>query len=222
MTRRRCAACVAVALCAASPAAAQSSVGRLQVTIGPAWIGGASMSALNVTETQADGSARTVFSVARELASAVGVEARIGVRVSPRLDVEATGSYARPQLQLTASNDVEGAATMTASETLQQFTVGGAVSWFLVRRHPAARTMPFVAGGVAYARQLHQPSTVADSGAIVDFGGGVEEALMTSRGALKSLGIRAEVRVRERPAALMVDGRWHASPILAASLFLRF
>lgn len=175
------------------------------------------MTPLDITETQADGSPRTVFDLSRHLTASAGVEARIGVRVSPRLDAEATGSYARPQIQLTPSNDVEGAAAVTASERLQEFTVGGAASWFLVRRDVSTRTMPFITGGVSYARELHQTSTLADSGAIVEAGGGLKQVLWS-----QSIGVRVDVRMRVRPKALSVDDRVHVSPLVAASLFLRF
>lgn len=180
------------------------------------------MTSLNVTETQPDGTPRTVFNLARDLTGAAGLDARISVRVSPRFDVEATGSYARPQVELLPSSDIEGAATVTAAEQLQEFTVGGAVSWFLVRRDASTRTMPFLIGGVSYARQLHQTSTLADSGPITEVGGGVKRVLWSGGPKLKSIGVRADVRARVRPGSLNVDGRTHVTPLVAASLFLRF
>jgi hypothetical protein len=221
MTRAICAA-VAIALGLTVPASAQTTPGHIEVAIGAAWFGGVSMAPLSITETQADGTPRTVFDLSRQLTSAAGLDARIAVRLSPRWNVEATGSYARPQLQLLPSNDVEGAAPVTAAERLQEFTVGGAASWFFVRRNPQSRTMPFVAGGVAYARQLHQTSTLADSGPLVEAGGGVDELLWSHAGRLKAIGVRADVRARVRPKALAVDGRAHVTPVAAASLVLRF
>jgi hypothetical protein len=202
--------------------AQEASRGRISVAVGPAWIGGATLPLLNVTETQADGSPRSVLTVAREMTSAIAIEARVGVRLTSRLDVEAVGSYARPQLRLTTSNDVEAAPATTASEDLQQFTVGGGASWFLIQRTDDHRTLPFVEFVLAYARQLHTPGTLAESGTAFDMGGGVTRVLLTRRGKLKSVGVRADVRARVRPKSFFVDGRTHASPAVGASLDLHF
>ena len=225
MTRASTAlACVGV-LAAAAPARAQprtpAAAGRVELAVGVAWNVGTTMTPIAVTETQGDGTARTVFNVGREQTSAAGLEARIGVRVTSRVDVEATGSYARPKLQLIPSNDVEGAASTTASEQLQEFTIGGAALWY-PRRRNASRTLPFVIGGVAYSRQLHETSTLVETGMLFDIGAGVKRTLMQRRGTLKAIGVRAEGRVRIRASALAVDASTHASPALAASLFFRF
>jgi len=213
---------VAVLIGAAAPVRAQPApAGRFAVAIGPAWFGGTTMAGLAVTETQSNGTPTTVFDLSRELASAVGLDARLAIRIAPHLDVEATASYARPQLHVTASNDVEGAAGATASESLREFTVGGGATWFF-RRDGAVRTRPFVTGGVAYARQLHQTGTLADSGRIVDAGAGVQQVLRFGAGRVKAIGVRGEIRARVRPAALAVDARTHVVPLAAASLFVRF
>ena len=222
MTRAVCAA-VALAFGMTAPAAAQpSSPGRVEVAIGAGWFGGVSMTPLAITETQSNGTPRTVFALARQLTSAAGADARIAVRVSSHWDVEATGSYVRPQLQLVPSNDVEGAAPVTAGERLQEFTVGGGVSWFFVDRDSSTRTLPFVIAGVAYVRQLHETSTLADDGLLAQAGGGIERMLWWHDGHVKGVGIRADARARVRPKALAVDGRTHVAPVIAASLVVRF
>jgi len=223
VTPRLCAVAATFIALTASMAAAQSAaVGGVEFAIGPAWIGGATMTSLSVTETQASGAPRTVLDLTREMTSAAAFEARVAVRVTAHLDAEAIGSYARPQLSVTASNDVEGAPATTASEQLQQFTVGGGASWYLVRRDGTTKTWPFIAASAAYARQLHQPTTLADSGLLVDAGGGLEQSLVIRSGRLKRLGVRADIRGRVRPKAWFADGHIHMSPMAVASLFFRF
>ena len=180
------------------------------------------MTPLSVTETQADGTPRTVLTIARQWTSTVGVDARIGVRIASRLDVEATGSYARPQLQLTTANDVESAAPVTASDQLQEYSAGAAGVWFLTPRTADARTLPFLTAGVAYARQLHEPGTLAQTGTMVDVGGGVKRVLATRSGMLKQVGLRVDVRARTRSKALALDDRAHVSPMIGVALFVRF
>ncbi len=210
-------------LAGASPAAAQEpKTPRVEVAIGAAWAGGVSMASLSATETEANGAARPLVNLSRELTGSAAIEARVGFRMTSRLDVEAIGTYARPQFRVTASGDVEGAPSLTAPEQLQEFTVGGSASWFLVRRDGEARLLPFLSAGVAYARQLHETATLADSGAIVEVGGGVKRVLRAGTGRVKALGVRADLRARVRPESLSLDGRTHVSPMLGASLFLRF
>ncbi len=222
MRLRSSAIAVALAIVSASAAAAQPATRRFEVALGVGWIGSASMSSLDAIETQADGAARPLFGFSRELTSAPAIDARVAVRLSAHLDAEATGSYARPKLRVTTANDVENAVAATADEQLQEFAIGGAASWFLARRDAASRTMPFVRGGVSYARQLHQGNTLADAGAIVDVGGGIEQVLRGREDAGKSIGLRIDAGARVRPQSFAVDGRTHASPVVGASLFVRF
>jgi len=217
----RAAAALAIVVLGPAAAAAQA---RVEITLGASWIGGASMGSLSATETQSDSTARTVFGASRDLGSSPAVDARIGVRVTRRLYVEATGSYARPQLRIATSNDVEGAASVTASERLQEFSLGGAATWMLVRRASSSmRLLPFVTGGVAFARQLHQLNTLAEDGVAVEGGGGVERRFAARRrGVLKDIGLRAEARARVWPRAFALDGRAHLVPVLGAAIYLGF
>jgi hypothetical protein len=214
-------AALGLSLGCASTAAGQTAPSRIEIAVGPSLIGGASMSSVSATETQADNTPRALFVFSRDLKTSIGMEARIAYGVSPRLDVEAIGSYARPQLRVTTSSDVEGALPVTASESLQEFTVGGGASWFLVPRAASTRTLPFVAGSVAYARQLHEADTLATSGTVVDLGGGFKRVLTNSVGR-KSAGIRVDLRARVRPQSFAADGQRHVAPMATASLFFRF
>ncbi len=207
---------------AASAAAAQSTDGRIEVAAGVGWFGGLSMASVDATQTQANNTPRTLFGFSRELTSTAAIQARVAVRLSAHLDVEATGTYARPKLRVTTANDVEGAAAVTATEQLQEFTVGGAASWFLIQRDAQTRTRPYVAAGISFARQLHEGNTLAESGGLVDMGGGVEQVLTTRAARVKSTGLRFDARARVRPTVLAVDGRTHVSPVAGASLFVRF
>jgi hypothetical protein len=222
VTTRVCALVLSAAAWASTATAQPAVGGRFEVAVGALWQGGISMTALSATETQGSGAPRTVFDLSRELTSTVGLEARVGVRVTQRFTIEATGSYAQPNLEVTPSNDVEGAPAITASEPLKAFTIGGAVTWFVSRRQALGRVLPFVTAGLAYARQLHQPSTLADSGSVVDAGGGVEYILRTRARGVKTTGLRADGRARIRSSALAVDANTHVSPVFAGALFVRF
>ena len=79
-----------------SPAAAQTVhdpiAGRVEVAIGVSRVGAASAGAGDATLTAADGSRFRLFSTSSELASASGVDLRLGARVAPIIDVEITAS----------------------------------------------------------------------------------------------------------------------------------
>ena len=56
---------------------------------------------------------------------AAGIDGRVGVRLSRVVRGRGEASYLKPQLRIAISGDAEGAAPVTASETIQQFTIGG-------------------------------------------------------------------------------------------------
>ena len=153
---------VAAMVLPASPAAAQSGdaaqPGRVEVAFGAIWSGRTPFGSANATETAGTGGPFVLFTTSSELASAAGAEARIGVRLTRLLQAEATASYSAPELRTKVSADVEQAAPVTATDRLQQITVGGALVLDLPWRL-GARGVPFVTGGAAYLRQLHEGQT---------------------------------------------------------------
>jgi hypothetical protein len=214
------------ALASALPARAQEAPlvpGRFELAIGPQWTRGSSFGFRGANETQADGSALALFSTTSELSSAPGLEARIGVRVTRRLELEAIGSYAAPDLAIAASRDTEGAIDVTAKERVQHFTIGGAAIWNLSVKRFSARTIPFLTAGDAYIRQLHDASTLATGGQQIWAGGGVRRLLtVRERRRLKTVGLRGDVRLVVRSKSIALDDRTHVAPALAASFFVRF
>lgn len=224
---RRVALALLMIACAATAARAQTAPierGRFEAGIGPLWIGPASFGTAHAAETDANGAAVNLFSAATALNSATGIEARLGTMLTPRVDVEAVGSYAGPHLVTTIRDDVEaGAGPIASEEWIQQFTVGGAVVWKLsaLRSHP--RLVPFVTAGAQYMRQLHEHETLLVAGRAYDAGGGVKILLGSrDRARLKTAGVRVDVRAIVRTAGVNTDGRAHVSPAIAASLFVRF
>jgi hypothetical protein len=216
---------LAVALGGASRLFAQtnSAAGRVELAVGATWTGRAAMGQQAANETQSNGAARALFSSASELGSAPGMEARVGVRAARRLQIEANASYGVPQLRVTTSADVESAAGVTATDRLQQYTLGAAAVWLVPIERLGPRTVPFVTGGAAYVRQLHEGGTLAQSGRLFDVGGGIERLLAARAGRrVKAVGIRGDVRARVRSSSVTIDGRAHAAPIVGGSLFVRF
>jgi hypothetical protein len=221
---------VALSLSAAvlqvTPAFAQSSAAssyRLEAGVGVIWIGSESIGARTATETTGAGGTASLFTTSSELGGAAGFDGRIGVRLSRSLVAEAEASYLKPQLRIAISGDTEAAAAVTASETIQQFTVGGNVRWMLPGRRWSPRLAPFVLGGGGYMRQLHDQATLLETGHFYQFGAGVETLLKARRRFPgRGVGARADVRAVIRGKGIAFDGGSKASPAAGASVFVRF
>ncbi|MGE5244999.1 MAG: hypothetical protein ACM3SQ_12290 [Betaproteobacteria bacterium] len=218
----------AIAVCAlnAAPARAQALdpvPGRIEIAGGATWYGGAGFGRADATETTNTGAPYTLFTTSSTLGSAVGPEARVGVRLSRVFEVEAEASYVKAQLQTSITADAEQAAPVTATEPITQIAVGGAVVADLPRWRLGARGVPFLAAGAGYLRQLHEGQTLVATGRTYSAGGGVRFLLRARPGArLKAIGLRADVRAVARTKGIALDGRTHLSPVAGISLFARF
>jgi hypothetical protein len=223
--RRVIAACACAVLLQVPALLAQGAPeerGRLELAVGPLWIGRASFGSIAATETSASGGQFPLFSTSSELAAAWGVEGRIGVRLYRALQVEASSSYGRVQLRTTISADSDNAASTIASETIQQVTIDGGVMLRLERWRFGGRAVPFVAAGAGYLRQVHEGNTLAATGQMYRAGGGVTYLLMSHSRGLKGIGIRGDLRAIVRRKGVAFDSRAHTSPAAAASVFVRF
>jgi opacity protein-like surface antigen len=216
---------VCAAVCGSSASAANAQTtddgGRFEIAAGVTWTGHMSLGAAAATETAASGSF-TLFSTSTELAAAPGVEVRFGVRLTPVLELEASSSYAQPRLQTAVSGDAENGASVTASESVRQYTVDGAVVANMRGWRIRNRATPFVLAGAGYLRELHEGETLAASGQNFFAGGGVKYALMSRPHGLKGVGVRAEARALARREGVAFDSRLRVTPVLAASLFVSF
>jgi len=207
-------------------ASAQSSVavpGRLELGGGILWLGGQSLGTRDADLTTGTGSTLRLFSSTSDLLAAAGVEGRVAVKLTRALEAHASISYAKPQLRTRVSNDTENSAGATASESIQQYIVGGGALWYLPSNSSSSRLRPFVAVGAAYLRQLHEGATLVSTGQSYDVGGGVK--LLTAsrtRKRMKTVGVRLDARVVVRTKGIAFDGRRSVAPAAAASLFVRF
>ena len=207
---------------AAFAQSADPPASRVEFGIGALWIGRQPLGQTNSTETTASGGAQTLFSSSSELAGGGGLSGRASVRVTRSLVAEAEASYIKPQLRIALSGDTEGAAAVTATETLQQFTIGGGVLWYVPVRL-TSRVAPFVTAGGGYLRQLHEPATLVETGRFYQFGGGVSALLVAGRHVYtKGIGARVDARAVIRSKGVAFDGGSTTSPAVGVSAFVRF
>jgi hypothetical protein len=213
-----------IVLLRAWPASAQAAVlsSRVELGAGVLWIGQQPLGDKTVTETTSTGAPRTLFTSSSELAAAPGFAGRVGVRLTRSLVAEAESSYIKPQLRIALSNDVEGAASATAVETVEQFTIGGGALWYL----PGVRTTrvaPFATVGGGYLRQLHEQETFVETGRFFQFGGGASILLVSGRHFhSKGIGARVDARAVRRSGGVKFDGGSTMSPAVGVSAFVRF
>jgi hypothetical protein len=203
--------------------AADPPKARFEVGIGSIWVGRQPLGTKTATETTGAGSTLSLFNSSSELASAAGVAGRVGVRVTRSFAAEAEASYSKPQLRIAISGDFEGATAVSATETIQQVTIGGGVLWYLPNRGWTRRFAPFAMAGGGYLRQLHDQATLVETGRFYQVGGGATYVLVASRRVhMKGIGARVDARALIRSKGVAFDGGGHTSPAFGVSAFVRF
>ena len=196
---------------------------RFEVGMGALWVGGQPLGTKAATETTGPGGSAPLFSTSSDLAGAAGIDGRVGVRLTRALVAEAEASYLTPQLRVAISGDFEGAAAVTATETVQQFTIGGGVLWYLPNGGRARRFAPFAVAGGGYLRQLHDQGTLVDTGRYYQVGGGATYLLASGRHFhTNGIGARVDVRAFFRSKGVAFDGGGHTSPAAGLTAFVRF
>jgi hypothetical protein len=123
---------------------------------------------------------------------------------------------------LMSAGDIEASGTVTATEDVRQYVIGGGALWY-VPLQTSPKLTPFVTGNVAYLRQLHETRTLVESGQLYRVSGGVKYLLKTRSGSsFKGYGLRAEGGFEARVKGVAFDSAAHYSPWMAASVFARF
>lgn len=223
-----------VLLACAIPAAAQTRPTARQVPAGPApragsWeIGGGVAygggfdlgdTPAELTRNTPEGDPFTLFVTSSDVTSAPGVEGRIGYYLTPRFEIEGRVRFARPRFRISASGDTEGAPNVTAEESIDQYVVGGAALWHFTRPTTRTRVMPFVFGGAAYLRELHEGRELVETGREYQAGAGVK---IWFGGARRRLGIRGDAALAIRDGGIDPDKERRPVPVAGASLIYLF
>jgi hypothetical protein len=206
-----------VVLLTSRPAAAQTG-GKYEVAAGFRFVGLEPFGKADATETNGGGGTFRLFTADSTLDALLGFEARLGIRVSPALRIETTGSYGASDLKIALSSDVENAATITATERIAQFTIEGAAVMELTRWHVGAHGAPFISGGAGYVRALHEDRILVDEGVLWHAGGGIN--LILGSTLRRALGVRLDARALFQHG--IINDGVHASPAFGASVFVRF
>jgi hypothetical protein len=215
----------AALMCAASAAHAQSDppVHRLQVAAGVGFLGGSSLGVAdaNLRSSVANDPFR-VFTTSSQMGSALVLDLRAGVDLTRRFGLEAHALYGHPELQTDVTGDVENAPAVTAVERIDLYLIDGGI----VIRLDELRVkgwQPFVGAGAGYLRQLHEGLTLTEEGQVFYVGGGARTTMVTRpKGFVRSLGVRADVRLNILSGGITVEDKARQQLSASASLFVAF
>lgn len=137
-----------------------------------------------------------VFVADSSLQSAPGVQAYVAFYLTRAISLEAGARYARPQLRVRLSSDVEDAEPITAEEDVSQYQFEGSLVLHLTNLTFAnGRAVPFVIGGAGHVRDLHQGNELVETGSEFHGGGGLKWWFGSGPG---RWGLRVEARATSR------------------------
>jgi hypothetical protein len=223
MNLRRIICIVALATTGAARAEAQTTSpqqGRLQVSVGAGWLGGAEFGEQPANLRTVSGNPYRLFTSDTHLAGTGFFEARVGFALTKRVAIEGRAAIAKPELQTTVSSDAEASGSFTAVEDLDQYVFDGGVLVHLDELQALGLT-PFAIGGLGSVRQLHEDQQLVETGHLFYVGGGVMRELFSRpQGFIRSGSIRADLRLNVLSLELDDDSRAQGS--VSASLVLTF
>ncbi|TAK17201.1 MAG: hypothetical protein EPO35_03625 [Acidobacteria bacterium] len=206
------------ALPAATPAFAQSPP-RLLLDVGAVVVGAAGAGSATANYTAPDGSPVPLFSLSKSVAPAIGVNTHLQIRLTPRVALEVTGEWTRPNLRTKLSGDADGADNVTATQPVHRFVLGGGA---VVRLKPFGKWHTFTRASVGWLRELSDDLTLYQDGWVVQAGGGANYQWQEKRGHLRPYAIRTDLWLDIRQGGLKFSTKPRLfAPAFSAALILK-
>jgi hypothetical protein len=204
---------------AAQPYAGSTApaAGTFEIGGGVLWSAGYDAGGRNALETRNTTSGPgplTLFETSSEMLSTTGIGAQIGVYLGRRISVEGVFQYSRPTLRLRPASDFENADPVNIDGVVTTYVAGGS----LLYHFGDGRVVPFVAGGGAYLRQLHEDNAVLVTGSEIHAGGGVKVWF----GSASRVGVRFDAQVSSRDNAVAFEEKRRIIPTAGAGVTVRF
>jgi hypothetical protein len=220
-----CMMCLAGVVPAGAQGASDRPVRRLEVTIGAGTLGGAKLESEDANIRANDTTFRPyqLFRVTSLFGSTPFVETRTSVAMSRRWSLEGVFVFSHPELRSSISRDVEGASPRTIVERVDQYFVEGSLVLMLDELRLGSRTVPFVAGGAGYLRQLHEGHTVIEEGHLYHLGGGIKHWMLArERGVIRAAGVRADGNVYLLAGGIAFQSRSRPQAAISGGFFVSF
>ena len=198
---------------------------RVEFEVGGGLVGGASLGSAdaNLRANATTKQPSRLFTTATTMSSARTVHARIGYALNRRFAIEGGAVFSRPAVRTSASGDAEGAPALTVDERVDQYFVEASILVSLDEIRLGRRTVPFLAGGAGYLRQLHQGLTLIEEGHVYHLGGGLKHWLLArDRGFVRAAGLRADARLYVLMSGISFDERPRPHGLASGSFFLAF
>ncbi|MGB2715043.1 MAG: hypothetical protein WBC51_12745 [Vicinamibacterales bacterium] len=222
---------MAVVVCA-SPASAQvrrplvyrdtPHAGSWELGGGVVWTGGFTgpTSSAELTRNGQSSGGFDLFTAAGEMKGGVGAGATIAVFLSRSVAVEGGFRVSQPSVRYRLSGDAEEASDITAQENLTRYVFTGSLLVHLRRMSPGVSTVPFIAAGAGYVRDLHQGNELLETG--TEFHGVVGLKYWFNTTASNRFGIRGEAGVSMTDGGFDFSDKSRLVPIASASLVYLF
>jgi hypothetical protein len=163
----------------------------------------------------------TLFTAESRVTPTTSPELQAGFGATERLAVEFGVAFTRPHIGVEIAGDAEAPSQELPGERLQQYVIGGGVTWQM-RIRMGARMAPFVSGGAAFLRQLHEDRTMAETGQIYYAGGGARYWLRGGHGAGRAYGLRGDARLNLRRKGIDFEDKMRIYPTFSLSVFVGF
>jgi hypothetical protein len=204
-----------------SLAAAQAPA-RMELGGGVRWLGASDLASELSNQVRPGGGERAVFHSATTIDAALGVEGRLGVRMTRRLLVEGTLLFNPTHMTTRATGDVESAADTSATTPLSEYVAQGGLCYDL-RRDRRGRVMPIFLVGGGYLRQVSRDNVLVEDGRSYYVGLGFDvagRASVTNRAS--RFGVRVDVTAVASQNGFGASDTVRVRPTLAGSLYTRF
>lgn len=213
---RRLAAGVVLTLALSTPALAQES-SRVEFIVGGVFNGAASAGSVDASLIDPAGNLLTLFRSTNRIAPGRGVEGMVSARLRERLRLELSVGWGTADFESRISNDFEGAAPITVTQKVNQFTVDVALALRVIQR---GRLDVFLRGGGGGFREITGDRSLVDNGWRASAGGGAQFRLRDApSGWLGRIALRTDVRVTARGAGIAFgDEGARVSPSVFAGL----
>ncbi len=214
-TRLTLAAVAAVLL----PAAVEAQAPKSELTVGATLSGPSSAGTTRAELLGSAGNRVALFEGRQRTTSAVGVAGAVSYRLRPRLALELSGGWTRPNFESKISDDFERADDATLTLGMHRFTVELAAVRHFGRR---GALEPYARFGAGWIRELTRDRALVDDGVAAHIGGGLKYWLREGRrGWLGHVALRGDVRVSVRRGGISLGDagtRW--SPDVSAGLII--
>jgi len=201
------------------PVAGQAQIRKIEIAVGAAVSGASSAGSTRAELLGPAGNTVTLFEATHRTSVGMGVDAGLLYRLHPRLALELSGSWARPDLETTIRGDFEGADDTTISLGMHRFSTEVAIVRHFGRRGAAE---PYVRAGGGWFRELTTDRALVDDGLAGHVGVGLKYWLREGQGGwLGQIALRGDVRLAVRQGGIErgdAGTRW--SPAASAGLVI--